>query len=138
MSMDRRITGEELARPQFLPMLKVSAGLFAGLVLVQALLAGRGWFRDRDLIAIHGGVGALVVLVAISQVVLTLLVGAPAHLRRSLGLCSAALLVLVVVQYALGFATRTSAEAAAWHVPNGVLLFGLAVINCMLIFRLRR
>ena len=38
------------------------------------------------------------------------------------------LVVLVVIQIALGYQLRDgSGEAGAWHVPNGVLIFGLSV-----------
>lgn len=127
-----------VTRPGLLPLLKGVAGLFAALVLVQALLAGQGWFVDRDLIAVHGGVGGAVLLVAALQVMLALLVGAPAGSRRPLALLTSAVLFLVVIQYFLGFASRESATAAAWHVPNGVLIFGLATATTALIFRLGR
>jgi hypothetical protein len=96
----------------------------AALVLIQAVLAGRGWFRDMDLIETHGVVGNLTFIVVIAQ-----LIFAFAN-RQSLGsvplLLSAALAVLAIAQLGLGYGGRDSAEAAAWHIPNGVLIFGLA------------
>lgn len=138
MTADHPGTGAAVARPELLPVLKGTAGLFAGLMLVQAILGGRGWFVDRDLIAIHGGVGGAVVLVAALQAVLALLVGAPAGVRRQLAPLTSAILLLVAVQYGLGFASRDSATAGAWHVPNGVLIFGLATATTALIVRLGR
>jgi hypothetical protein len=35
--------------------------------------------------------------------------------------------VLVTAQIGLGYAGRESAGAASWHVPNGVIIFGLTV-----------
>ena len=138
MTADHPNVHSAVARPGLLPALKGVAGLFAALMLLQAFLGGRGWFLDRDLIAIHGGVGGLVVLVAAAQAVLAFLVGAPGASRRQLAVLSAVILVLVAVQYGLGFATRDSANAAAWHIPNGVLIFGLATANNATIFRLGR
>ena len=130
-------TASAVVRPRLLPVLKGCAALFAALVLVQALLAGRGWFLDRDLIEVHGGVGGLVVLVAVAQAILAFAVGPPAEARRAVGFASGAILVLTVLQYVLGFATEDSANAAAWHVPNGVLIFGMAIANNALVLRLR-
>src|SRR5215218_1167061 len=36
-------------------------------------------------------------------------------------------LLLVIVQLALGYSGRDGGQAAAWHVPNGVLVFGLSL-----------
>src|SRR3546814_11575297 len=48
------------------------------------------------------------------------------------------LAVVLTTQIGLGYAGRNSAEAAAWHIPNGVLAFGLAVHQLGLTGRLRR
>ncbi len=95
------------------------------LVLVQAVLAGRGWFVDAGLIEIHGWVGNATFLAVVGQVVL-----AYAARRRwaaggtELGLTTL-LLVLVIAQIGLGYSGRESSGAASWHVPNGVLIFGV-------------
>ena len=102
------------------------AALTALLVLVQAALAGRGLFVDFDLIEVHGWVGNATFLVAAAQVALAVAgYGRRSLSRVELGL-SALLLVLVVAQLGLGYAGRESAGAASWHVPNGVLIFGVA------------
>ena len=99
--------------------------LTAVLVFVQALLAGQGWFINYDLIATHGWVGNATFLVVIGQVAIAFvawrqrLIGGAA-----LGL-SVALLLLIVSQIGLGYGGRTSATAAALHIPNGVLIFGI-------------
>ncbi len=130
--------GATVARPGRLLALKAIVGLFAALVLAQALLGGRGWFIDRELFAIHGGIGGGVVLVAALQAVLAFAVGAPAIERRHLAVVSALILLLVATQYILGFAGRESSQAAAWHIPNGALIFGLASANSVIVFRLNR
>jgi len=48
--------------------------------------------------------------------------------RAHTALAVAAVIALVVTaQVGLGYAGREQAEAAAWHIPNGLLAFGLAV-----------
>ena len=105
-----------------------AARLLALLVLVQALLAGRALFGGWS-IAVHGVVGNSTFAVAVVAVVLAL--------RRRAGgavvVVAAALVAALTVQIGLGYAGRNSAEAAAWHVPNGVAAFGLAVWQVMLL-----
>lgn len=105
------------------------AGATVLLVLAQALLAGRGWFLNHDLIKIHGDVGSATFVVVILQVAAAFW----AWRRNALGWLTLAvsllLLVLVVVQLGLGYGGRKNGDAAAWHVPNGVLIFGLAVAS---------
>jgi hypothetical protein len=45
-----------------------------------------------------------------------------------LSIASAVLLVLTAVQLSLGFASEDSSTAASLHIPNGVLIFGLATV----------
>jgi len=133
-----RLGGIAFARPDLVTATKGASALFAALMLLQAFLGGRGWYVDQRLIASHGGVGILVVLAAAVQAVLVVLVGAPADARRRLAGLGTTALLLSAVQYAIGFATRGSTEAAAWHVPLGVLIFGLATAALALVFRLGR
>ena len=135
---DGSATAPAVARPGLLPVLKVVAGLFAALVLAQALLAGRGWFLDRDLIEVHGYVGQAVALVAVLQAALVFAAVGPVGGRAPIVVLSVAILLLVFVQIGLGYAGRESADAAAWHVPNGVLIFGLSTANSAMVFRLGR
>ncbi len=93
-------------------------------VLIQAVLAGRGWFLDGDVIKIHGYVGNATFLLTIALAMLGL--AATRSIRVVLPL--ALLVILTTAQIGLGYAGRDSAAAAAWHVPNGVLIFGLSVL----------
>jgi hypothetical protein len=102
------------------------------LILVQAILAGRGWFIDHDFIDIHGVVADVVVLVAIAQVAIAFLAVRRRQATRTLFGLSLAILVLVVVQLGLGHGGRDSGTAASLHVPNGVLIFGLSVATTVL------
>jgi hypothetical protein len=129
-------TGEGVARPALLPILKGVAWLFTALILVQAILAGRGWFVDLDLIDVHGAVGMVVWLIALVQVGLAVAIIGWSGLRGPVALVPLALVVLVTVQLALGMAGDESANAAALHVPNGVLIFGLSTVLVSLLARL--
>ncbi len=109
---------------------QIAAGLFTLLVLVQAVLAGRGWFIDFDLIDIHGMVGNLVFLNAVAMVAIARFAMPESNERKTLVILSGILVLLVVAQIALGYSATSSdnpsAEAASLHIPNGVLIFGLA------------
>jgi hypothetical protein len=138
MATTRLETESDMARPGLLPALKVVAWLFVALVLVQALLAGRGWFIDADLLDVHRSVGMVVIVVAVVQAALAFAVFGWGRAGRPIVLAGAALLVLTVIQFALGMASDDSASAAAWHIPNGVLIFGLATATTSMLVRVRR
>ena len=132
-------TDSVLARPSLVLALKVVAGLFAALMLVQAYLAGQGLFEaEPDLIDVHGTVGMVVWLVALLQVGLAVAVFGQAGLRSPVTILSAVIFVLVTVQLMLGFASEDNSAAAAWHIPTGVLIFGMATANNTMVFRLGR
>jgi uncharacterized membrane protein HdeD (DUF308 family) len=116
-----------LQRPSLAPIYRWLTLVTALLVLVQAVLAGRGWFIDFKYIEdYHRGLGMLFVLVVIVQLVLTFAVGIPGDLGRRLLAMNALLVVAGVIQLILGFNSDTSNEAAAWHIPLGVFIFGLS------------
>jgi hypothetical protein len=134
--------GEDaLGRPQWLTAYQVVSGLTAALVLIMAVLAGRGWFIDFDLINVHGVIGNIVFLFVLAQTALAFGIGLPRSLRNQLLVINVVLLVLVIAQIGLGYTATSdkgSAEAAAWHIPNGVLIFGLVIYHLALVTRLRR
>src|SRR5690606_21114263 len=93
------------------------------LVLVQAALAGQHLFEASDVIELHGIMGNVTFALAVLGVVLTLLV------RRDDGLSfgvAVALAALTFAQVGLGYMGRETSAAAAWHIPLGVTIFGLA------------
>ena len=100
-------------------------GVSTVLVFVQAILAGRGWFVDYDLIEVHGYLGSLTFVVVIGQLGLAFVAWRRGILGVAPAVLSALLLLLVTSQLGLGYAGRESAAAASWHVPNGVLIFGV-------------
>jgi hypothetical protein len=102
-------------------------------VLLQAVLAGQGMFNGKPgLIDGHATVGDILVIVTIVTAGIT-------FYARNLGLLSTGTVirnlvtvVLMVVQLMIGYATRDSSNAIAWHIPNGVLLMGLTTANAVL------
>ncbi|MEA2526847.1 MAG: hypothetical protein QOF73_4074 [Thermomicrobiales bacterium] len=132
MTETRGAAALRVDRPRLLTATKAVTVLYAALVLLQAIIAGRGWFKDFDLIETHGQIGEGVFLVAVVQAVLAFLVfGA----RSWPALASAVLLVLTGVQLVLGYASADSSTAASLHIPNGVLIFGLATVLTMSVVR---
>ena len=100
----------------------VVAGILAVLILVQAFLAGRHLFGAWG-IAVHGVIGNTAFLLAIALVAVSIV-----RPRDKAALAASAVLALLLTtQIGLGYAGRTNLNAAAWHIPNGVLSFGIAV-----------
>lgn len=127
-----------VARPGISGPYRILTTITPALVLLQAALAGQGWFEgDADFIRVHEVVANLFVLVVVAQVVMTVAVGIRGPLLRQLVLTNGLLLLLTLVQMGLGYLGRETNQAAAWHVPNGVLLFGLAVAIATLALRLK-
>jgi hypothetical protein len=132
------LTTPAATRPSLVQALRFVARLVMLVILVQAFFAGRGLFLDNDLIDVHGGLGNLTALLVLVQAALVLFAGLRGSTRTPLLITSLLLVVLVFVQLALGYSGRDGGQAAAWHVPNGVLIFGLSVRVNNLIDRYRR
>ncbi|HEY9555825.1 MAG TPA: hypothetical protein VIR58_03760 [Acidimicrobiales bacterium] len=109
------------------------AVIVAVLVLIQAVIAGRALFGSWS-ITVHGVLGNSTFAVAVALVA----AAAVARAGRHAVVVAVLLAVVLTTQIGLGYAGRNSAEAAAWHIPNGVLAFGLAVHQLGLTGRLRR
>lgn len=104
------------------PWLTVLTGMA---VLLQAILAGRGWFVDYDLIEIHGFVGNLTFLLVILLVIGAWLGKQAGVMTKTELILSVALLALTATQFGLGYGGRDSQTAASLHIPNGILITGL-------------
>lgn len=99
-------------------------------ILVQATLAGQHLFEGSG-ISLHGILGNVTFSLTVVGVVL-------AVLRRSDGpafFVAVALMALTFAQVGLGYVGRETTIAAAWHIPVGVTIFGLA---CYQLSDLRR
>lgn len=107
----------------------------AVLILLQAIMAGQFLFRASKFPHLrqdHGMLGNLIFLVVIAQLVLAF-----AGMRRQLWgtnivVINVVILLLIFVQIGLGYGGRTNLFSASLHVPNGVLLFGIAVLNAVI------
>ena len=108
----------------------VLVGAVAALVLVQAVLAGRALFGSWS-ITVHGVLGN----VTFAATLATAAAAVAARAGRHAIVVAVALVLAVTAQVGLGYVGREHAEAAAWHIPNGVLAFGLAVHQLHLIRR---
>lgn len=111
----------------------IVTALMAALVVVTAAIAGRSLFGDWDIV-IHGGIGNALFVLAIAAAVLSFATDAPG--RVVVG--AFAFLLLSFAQIGLGYLGRDTAEAAAWHVPNGVLLMGIVTFQLATLLDLRR
>jgi hypothetical protein len=138
MSVDRGSTVlSPAARQGFAQLLRFVAPLIPVSIFIQAIFAGQGLFIDTDNFDIHGGLGSLTLLLALIQAVLVFFAG---FRGRSAGIAlgvSLALVALLIVQLGLGYSGRDGGNAAAWHVPLGVAIFGMSVGNISTLSRLR-
>ncbi len=116
-----------MRRPNLVPIFRWLTVLTAGLVLIQALFAGRGLWLNRTFIDYHEVLANVLFIVVVVQLALTLAIGIPGSFGKRLLWLNAALVLLMLVQTGLGYSGRTELEARAWHIPLGVLIFGLAV-----------
>ena len=120
------------ARSGLLTAYKALTVLSAVLVLVMAALAGHSvrMFGSGD-IAVHGYLGELLFALSVVMVVLSFMTQTKGvvvgHAVGFAALCFA--------QVGLGFVGRETLSAAAWHIPNGVLIMGVAVAHLSLVLR---
>jgi len=125
-----------MTRPQLVQWFKYVSALTAILVLLQAFMAGRFLFTGSDLLREHEIMANIVFLSALIQTGLLLGIGLQSPLRSRLLVLNGLLLLFVVVQIGLGYSD--SGTATAWHVTNGVFVFGLACFNLALAAQLPR
>jgi hypothetical protein len=101
---------------------RLAAAVVALAVLVNALIAGRTMAGDWDIV-VHGVIGNVVFVLTLGALALAV----AARAGRATVIAAVVLLALVFAQVGLGYSGRESLEARAWHLPNGVAIFGLAV-----------
>jgi hypothetical protein len=103
------------------------------LVLVQAALAGQFMFGGEGR-TLHGVLGNISFTVTVLIVVLVVV-------RRRAGIefaVAVALTAMAFAQVGLGYVGRDNLDAASWHVPLGVAIFGLACYQLALVTRDQR
>lgn len=120
------------ARPGAYTWLRITSLLTLLLVLVQAVFAGRGLWFGGNAINIHGGIANLTGLVVLAQLVVVFVAGLSGRDKMPMILTNVVLFILVFAQFGLGYGGRDSATAASLHVPNGVLIFGVAAVAACL------
>ncbi|MDQ2649573.1 MAG: DUF6220 domain-containing protein [Actinomycetota bacterium] len=91
------------------------------LVLVQATLAGQHLFQG-DSITLHGILGNVTFALTVIGAVLAVVRRCP----RPIVVLAALLVVLAFSQVGLGYVGRDTADAASFHIPVGVAIFGLS------------
>lgn len=107
----------------------------AVLVLLQAILAGQFLFRSATFPHLkedHGMLGNLIFVVVIAQLILAFIGLRQRIWGTNVLIINVVILALIFVQIGLGYGGRTNLFAASLHVPNGVLLFGLTVLNAVI------
>jgi len=118
--------GTTMKRPQLLSPIVALAWANAIIVLIMALLGGR-FFVEPDVIDVHGYIGNLFFVLVMVQAGLLVMAGISGGLGKALVGLAAVSVLLVIGQLGLGYSGRESATALSFHIPNGVLIFGLSV-----------
>lgn len=101
---------------------QVCAALVLGLVFLLAILAGRFLTFGDLVIETHGYIGNGVFMIALVNLGLGLVAKADGHDMA----IAFAIVALMFAQIGLGYVGRDTLDAQAIHIPNGVLLMGLA------------
>lgn len=104
-------------------------------VVIQALLAGQGFYESRPALTTgHGHLGNTLFLLSIAQVVVAWLLFQRRDIGRLSLVLTGSIVLSVFAQVGLGYAGRSEASAMAWHLPNGVLLMGLTAAYTAIAF----
>lgn len=111
-------------RPGFARAFLAASALLTVLVLVQAALAGQALYSTAEFLT-HGYVGNASFTVGFLAAILAAAARVPGWLLGLAGI----VLLLLFSQTGLGYIARDSTEAAAWHIPLGVTVFGLTVLQ---------
>lgn len=105
---------------------RILAHVVALMVLIQAAMAGHSNRLFGGIsIELHGVVGNATFTLIVVELVLAFVVKAGTGRLAVLG----GLTLLTLAQTGLGYMGRNSLDAAGWHVPLGVLIFGMAIYN---------
>ena len=102
-------------------VLSVLITLEAAAIVLQAATAGAFLNGDDGMKSVHAGGAGAVIIIALLQLVFAILLWRPKHGPGWPALASLLLLVMTVVQSAVG-----GEHALGVHVPLGVLTFGVA------------
>ncbi len=106
------------------------AYVMPALVLVQAAMAGQHLFEGMS-ISVHGILGNATFALTVVGVGLALV----RRCEAVVFFVAVALLAMAFAQVGLGYVGRETLSAAAWHIPNGVAIFGLTTYQLALVTR---
>jgi hypothetical protein len=126
---DRPRHGNEsnVASPSLIVPYQIFSAFTAGLVVLQAFLAGKALFDGNDdYTDYHEIVGGLFIVAMVVQIVMTFPLTTPGLLRRHLLVQNGLVLLLGFVQMWLGYEGRDSSTAAVLHLPLGVFICAYA------------
>jgi|GEM_PF-1518467 len=118
---------------------RVLASLIAILVIVQAFLGIRGQYADPGLVTMHEMLANAMFLLVVIQVVLAWMLYSKKLVTVWVVVLNVALLLLTVGQIGLGYSTRDAdsfATTISLHIPNGVLLMGVATVVATMAWRI--
>lgn len=108
----------------------LSAIIAVGIVTLAAVIGQGIWGGEgAGFITGHGHLGNAVFALAAIQFVLAVLLYQKKQISALHMVLTFALLVLLLAQAGLGYSGRSDKSLIAWHVPNGVLLMGIAAWN---------
>ncbi len=135
--MDRQQADVATTEPVTPVVVRVFAALMGLLILLQAFLAGRGFFlSDTNLMKAHQTMGIVTFAVAVLQILAVFSMMKSSKLRSMLLGMSGFIMLLTVGQLGLGFSAKDgSGEAAAWHIFTGVFLTGAIAAYANTAFR---
>lgn len=113
----------------------LSVALSVG-VFIMAMLIGQGvWGGERSLITGHGHLGNALFLLAIAQLVTSIVLYQRKAISPVLMVLSFTVLVLLFAQAGLGYSGRANSSLISWHVPLGVLIMGVSSFTAALAWR---
>lgn len=118
--------------------LRISATVLAVGVLMQAWLGSSGFFQGAPgRIDVHAMLGNFLFLVTVIQAGICLVTMQKGITSRTLLYLAVATILLMTGQIGLGYSTRNSVDALAWHLPMGVALMGLTTVIAVLAYQTR-
>lgn len=118
--------------------LRITATVLAVGVLLQAWLGSTGFFQgEPDRIDVHAMVGNTLFLFAVIQAGIAFVTMQRGVTSRMVLYLSVATVLLTTAQIGLGYSTRDSVNALAWHLPTGVALMGLTTVIAVLVYQVR-
>lgn len=118
--------------------LKVTTAVVAIGIVVQAWLGSTGLFQgEPGRIDIHAMLGNMLFLLAVIQIGLALYAMQQGLTTRNLLIVTVITALLMTAQIGLGYGTRDSVNALAWHLPTGVALMGCSTVAAVMAFQPR-